>query len=129
MRNRETDHLKEMPLYYRTKGEIEAYLESPGLKLQWLQAQMEFFYKAMPPKAKRDKREPAETWLEIIDQGCFSQHRNKVMERAEKVYEKGPGFLRDVFQYLFPGSVFLSFIFLSWYFIDKNSLKVNICFF
>ena len=48
------------------------------------------------------------------------------MEKAEKVYEKGPGFLRDVFQYLFPGSVFLFFIFLSWYFIDKNSLHANI---
>jgi hypothetical protein len=51
------------------------------------------------------------------------------MEKAEKVYEKGPGFLRDVFQYLFPGSVFLFFIFLSWYFIDKNCLEANICFF
>jgi hypothetical protein len=51
------------------------------------------------------------------------------MERVEKVYEKGPGFLRDVFQYLFPGSVFLFFIFLSWYSIDKNSLEANICFF
>jgi hypothetical protein len=51
------------------------------------------------------------------------------MEKAEKVYEKGPGFLRDVFQYLFPGSVFLFFIFLSWYSIDKNSLEANICFF
>ena len=55
MRNREIDHLKEMPLlYYRTKGEIEAYRRKPtGPKLQWLQAQMEFFYKAMPPKAKK----------------------------------------------------------------------------
>jgi hypothetical protein len=51
------------------------------------------------------------------------------MEKVEKVYEKGPGFLRDVFQYLFPGSVFLFFIFLSWYSIDKNSLEANICFF
>jgi hypothetical protein len=51
------------------------------------------------------------------------------MEKAEKVYEKGPGFLRDVFQYLFPGSVFLFFAFLSWYSIDKNSLEANICFF
>ena len=55
MRNREIDHLRGMPLlYYRTKGEIEAYRRKPtGLKLQWLQAQMEFFYKAMPPKAKK----------------------------------------------------------------------------
>ena len=49
------------------------------------------------------------------------------MEKIEKVYEKGPGFLRDVFQYLLPGSVFLFFVFLSWYFIDKNLLETNIC--
>ncbi len=59
MRNREIDHLKEMPLlYYRTKGEIEAYCKKPTeLKLQWLQAQMEFFHKAMPSKAKRIREE------------------------------------------------------------------------
>ncbi len=51
------------------------------------------------------------------------------MEKVEKVYEKGPGFLRDVFQYLLPGSIFLFFIFLSWYFIDKNSLQTHMCFF
>jgi hypothetical protein len=51
------------------------------------------------------------------------------MEKAEKVYEKGPGFLRDVFQYLFPGSVFLFFIFLSWYFVDKDSAEANFCLF
>ena len=32
------------------------------------------------------------------------------MERLERIYEKGPGFLRDVFQYLFPGILFLSFM-------------------
>jgi len=48
------DKVGEMPfLYYRTKEEIETYLKmSTKLKLQWLEAQMEFFYKAMPPKAK-----------------------------------------------------------------------------
>jgi hypothetical protein len=41
-------------LYYRTKDEIEAYRKKPvKLKLQWLQAQMEFFYKGMPAKAKK----------------------------------------------------------------------------
>lgn len=41
-------------LYYRTKAEIEAYAKKPvEQKLQWLQAQMEFFYKAMPEKSKR----------------------------------------------------------------------------
>jgi len=55
MKNRKADKLKEMPfLYYRTKGEVEDYLKKPvELKLQWLEAQMEFFHKAMPPKAKR----------------------------------------------------------------------------
>lgn len=45
-------------LYYKTKVEIEAYRKKPVLeKLKWLEAQMEFFHKAMPKKAKdiRDK--------------------------------------------------------------------------
>jgi hypothetical protein len=46
--------LDEPLLYYKTKEEIEAYRKkSVKLKLQWLQAQMEFFHKAMPAKAKR----------------------------------------------------------------------------
>ncbi len=41
-------------LYYRTRAEIEAYAKKPvEQKLQWLQAQMEFFYKAMPEKSKK----------------------------------------------------------------------------
>lgn len=41
-------------LYYKTKEKIEAYLQKPmALKLQWLESQMEFFHKAMPPKAKK----------------------------------------------------------------------------
>ena len=40
-------------LYYKTKEEIETYRKKPVLeKLKWLEAQMEFFYKAMPQKAK-----------------------------------------------------------------------------
>jgi hypothetical protein len=42
---------------------MEAYRKKPvKLKLQWLQAQMEFFHKAMPPKAKkiREKFEKGE---------------------------------------------------------------------
>jgi hypothetical protein len=43
-------------LYYRTDDEIRAYRKKPvKQKLDWLQAQMEFFYKAMPSKAKRIK--------------------------------------------------------------------------
>ena len=42
------------PLYYKTKAEIDAYIRKPVReKLMWLEAQMEFFYKAMPEKAKR----------------------------------------------------------------------------
>lgn len=41
-------------LYYKTKEEIEASQKKPvELKLRWLEAQMEFFHKAMPEKAKR----------------------------------------------------------------------------
>ena len=41
-------------LYYRTRAEIEAYAKKPvEQKLKWLQAQMEFFYKAMPEKSKK----------------------------------------------------------------------------
>jgi len=41
-------------LYYKTKEEIEAHRRKPvRLKLRWLEAQMEFFHRAMPPKAKK----------------------------------------------------------------------------
>jgi hypothetical protein len=72
MSNRETDHLKEMPLlYYRTKGEIESYRRKPtGLKLQWLQAQMEFFYKAMPPKAKKIRENLQKPGLRLSIRGA-----------------------------------------------------------
>ena len=41
-------------LYYRTKEAIEAYKKKPVIeRLKWLEAQMEFFHKAMPEKAKR----------------------------------------------------------------------------
>lgn len=47
------------------------------------------------------------------------------MERVERVYEKGPGFLRDVFQYLLPGILFLSLVLLVWFFIDGESFEIN----
>jgi hypothetical protein len=55
MKDRQVDSVKERPLlYYKTKEDIEAYKKkSVKLKLQWLQAQMEFFYRAMPNEAKR----------------------------------------------------------------------------
>ncbi len=41
-------------LYYKTKEEIESYRKKPITeRLKWLEAQMEFFHKAMPEKAKR----------------------------------------------------------------------------
>ena len=55
MKNRQVDSVQERPLlYYKTKEDIEAYKKkSVKLKLQWLEAQMEFFHKAMPNEAKR----------------------------------------------------------------------------
>jgi hypothetical protein len=55
MNKRALTNLEEMPLiYYKTREEIEAFRKKPvELKLQWLEAQMEFFYKAMPLKSKR----------------------------------------------------------------------------
>ena len=50
-------------LYYKSREDIETYRNKPlHLKLQWLEAQMEFFHKAMLPKAKRvrDKLERGE---------------------------------------------------------------------
>lgn len=41
-------------LYYKSREDIQAYMKKPVKeKLQWLEAQMEFFHKAMPEKAKR----------------------------------------------------------------------------
>ena len=55
MKNRQVDSVQKRPLlYYKTKEDIEAYKKKPvKLKLQWLEAQMEFFHKAMPNEAKR----------------------------------------------------------------------------
>jgi hypothetical protein len=55
MRKREFSRREELPLLYcKTREEIEAYRKKPiELKLHWLEAQMEFFHKAMPPKAKK----------------------------------------------------------------------------
>ena len=55
MKNKQVDSVQERPLlYYKTKEDIEAYKKkSVKLKLQWLEAQMEFFYRAMSNKARR----------------------------------------------------------------------------
>ncbi|MEN2986441.1 MAG: hypothetical protein ABDH16_07295 [Thermodesulfovibrionaceae bacterium] len=46
---------EEQPLlYYKTKEQIEEHRKKPvELKLRWLEEQMQFFYYAMPEKAKR----------------------------------------------------------------------------
>lgn len=49
-----SDKNREPLLYYKTREDIINYRKKPvTLKLQWLEAQMEFFHKAMPQKAKR----------------------------------------------------------------------------
>jgi hypothetical protein len=55
MIDRPDNSTQERPLlYYKTREDIEIYRSKPlHLKLQWLEAQMEFFHKALPDKAKR----------------------------------------------------------------------------
>lgn len=55
MKNKYTKQAQDMPLlYYKTKEDIAAYRQKPvKIKLQWLEAQMEFFDNAMPLKAKK----------------------------------------------------------------------------
>jgi hypothetical protein len=64
MKNRKGNRNQDRPLlYYKSKEEMETYRKKPvKLKLQWLQAQMEFFHKAMPSTAKkiREKFEKGE---------------------------------------------------------------------
>jgi hypothetical protein len=55
MKKRGLTKREDLPLlYYKTREEIEAYQKKPvELKLHWLEAQMEFFHKAIPPRGKR----------------------------------------------------------------------------
>jgi hypothetical protein len=55
MKNNRYKLVQDRPLlYYKTKEDIEAYRNKPvAVKLQWLESQMEFFHKAMSPKAKK----------------------------------------------------------------------------
>lgn len=59
MKKRGSSKREGLPLlYYKTREEIEAYQKRPvELKLQWLEAQMEFFHKVMSPRAKRIREE------------------------------------------------------------------------
>jgi len=41
-------------LYYKTMEQLKEYRNCPAIqKIKWLEAQMEFFYYAMPDKAKK----------------------------------------------------------------------------
>ncbi len=72
MNKRALTKLGEIPLlYYKTREEIEAYCKKPvTLKLQWLEAQMEFFHKAMPPKAKRIREKLQKPGLRLSIRGA-----------------------------------------------------------
>ncbi len=50
--------MKNSPLlYYKTREDINSYRKKPvKAKLCWLEAQMEFFHKAMPEKAKKIRK-------------------------------------------------------------------------
>ena len=84
MTNREIDNLKKMPLlYYKTREDIEAYRKKPvELKLHWLEAQMEFFHKAMPPRAKRIREKLRNPGLRLSIKGV-SLSREILKERKQ----------------------------------------------
>ena len=70
-------------LYYKTREQVEAYLKKPvEQKLQWLEAQMEFFYKAMPPKAKRIREKFQKPGLRLLTRGA-SLSREILKERKQ----------------------------------------------
>ncbi len=57
--------MKNSPLlYYKSREDINSYRKKPvKIKLMWLEAQMEFFHKAMPEKAKRIRKKlESDTW-------------------------------------------------------------------
>jgi hypothetical protein len=84
MNKRALTNLEEMPLiYYKTREEIEAFRKKPvELKLQWLEAQMEFFHKAMPPKAKRIREKLQKSGLRLSVKGA-SLSREILKERKQ----------------------------------------------
>jgi hypothetical protein len=84
MKSKESDNLKKIPLlYYKTKKDIETHRKKPiELKLQWLEAQMEFFHKAMPPKAKRIREKLQKPSLRLSIRGA-SLSREILQERKQ----------------------------------------------
>ena len=75
---------KKQPLLYRkTKDEIETYQKKPvELKLKWLETQMEFFHKAMPPKAKKIREKLQKSRLRLAVKGA-SLSREILKERKQ----------------------------------------------
>jgi len=84
MKNKESGNLKKIPLlYYKTKKDIETHRKKPvELKLQWLEAQMEFFHKAMPPRAKRIREKLQKPGLRLSIRGA-SLSREILQERKQ----------------------------------------------
>jgi hypothetical protein len=84
MKKRGLSKQEELPLlYYKTRQEIEAYRKKPiELKLQWLEAQMEFFHKAMPLKAKRIRERLQKPGLRLSIRGA-SLSREILKERKQ----------------------------------------------
>ena len=72
MKKRGWTEREDLPLlYYKTKEEIEAYQKTPvELKLHWLEAQMEFFHKAMPPRAKTLRERFRKPGLRLLIRGA-----------------------------------------------------------
>ena len=84
MKKRGLSKREELPLlYYKAREEIEAYRKKPvKLKLQWLEAQMEFFHKAMPLKAKRIREKLQKPGLRLSIKGA-SLSREILQERKQ----------------------------------------------
>jgi len=84
MRNRRTGNFKEVPLlYYKTREQIEVYLKKPvEQKLRWLEAQMEFFHKAMPPRAKEIRGKLRKPGLRLSIRGA-SLSKEILKERGQ----------------------------------------------
>jgi hypothetical protein len=84
MKKRGLTKREDLPLlYYKTREEIEAYRKKPvELKLHWLEAQMEFFDKAMPPRAKKIREKLRNPGLRLPIRGV-SLSREILRERRQ----------------------------------------------
>jgi len=84
MKKRGWTERQDLPLlYYKTREEIETYQKKPvELKLHWLEAQMEFFHKAMPPRAKTLRERFRKPGLRLSIRGA-SLGREILQERKQ----------------------------------------------